>query len=58
MEFDFFWSWKVMEFELPKRVWTLQKYFVSMNQWQPLAVSPGTSLTFVLGFLTKIPYRD
>ena len=23
MEFDFFWSWKVMEFELPKRVWTL-----------------------------------
>ena len=29
MEFDFFGhgkSWKVMEFELPKRVWTLCKY--------------------------------
>ena len=36
MEFDFFGhgkSWKVMEFELPKRVWTLEMYLTPTLNW-------------------------
>ena len=32
MEFHFFWSWKVMEFEDPKRVWTVTgRYLIVAN---------------------------
>ena len=35
MELDFFWSWKVMEFELPKRVWTLSEQLLCVYVFRP-----------------------
>ena len=42
MEFDFFGhgkSWKVMEFEVPKRVWTLKSKRMSLMGQRSVAIS-------------------